>query len=160
MKNKITGFLAGILALAILAGCETTSDSTKKPADDPAKNQLTETLRPKLTEAEKANLAEVILDGMLAGVSRDDYAMYSKNFFKGLLEKYKINDFKDINTNMKKEMGEYQSKSYMGMLYKPLGDVFLWKAKFSNTNEDVLIRLFLIEEEGKYKVAMFSIGPF
>ncbi len=163
MKNKLTLLAAALAALAIFAGCETTKETrTQKEVsdDDKPKAPLAESLRPSLSETEKVNLADAIVERMLAGINKDNYGLYSENFFKGLKDQVKEKDFKVINADLKKQIGEYQSKSYMGMLNKPMVDVFFWKAKFSNTKDDVLIRLFLIEEDGKYKVSSFSIGPY
>ncbi|MFZ2658022.1 MAG: hypothetical protein WAX69_24030 [Victivallales bacterium] len=159
MKNRLAGMLASLLALAFLAGCETTkiSEQGKKDAEKP---NLSETLRPTLTEAEKVNLADAIVDRMLNGINKDDYALYSSNFYKGLKDQIKEKDFKTLNDDLKKQLGDYKSKTYLGMLNKPLIDIFIWKSKFTKTDEDVLIRIFLIEEDGKYKVSSFSISPF
>ena len=119
-----------------------------------------ETLRPTLTEAEKVNLAEAMVDRMLNGINKDDYALYSGNFFKGLKDQVKEKDFKALNDDLKKQIGEYKSRKFMDILNKKLVDIFLLKAKFTKTDEDVLIRLFLIEDEGQYKVSSFSISPF
>ncbi|HCE42622.1 MAG TPA: hypothetical protein DET40_03640 [Lentisphaeria bacterium] len=158
MKNKTAGMIAGLLVLLAFTGCETTNPAQeKKDAEEP---KLSETLRPALAEAEKVNLAEVIIDRMLSGMNKDSYDLYTENFFKGLKDQVKEKDFMTLNTDLRKQLGDYKSKTYMGMLNKPLIDIFLWKAKFTKTDEDVLIRLFLIEEDGKYKVSSFSISPF
>ncbi len=162
MKRRFTGIIVGLLALALLAGCETTKTSSadKDKAEKKDEKQLVETLRPTLTEAEKINLAEAIVDRMLKGINKDDYALYSGNFFKGLKDQVKEKDFKALNDDLKKQIGEYKSRKFMDILNKKLVDIFLWKAKFTKTDEDVLIRLFLIEDEGQYKVSSFSISPF
>ncbi len=147
-------FIAPLALSLFLTGCETTKDAEKE------KPKLTETLRPTLTEAEKANLAEVMLDRMLTGINKDDYSLYSENFFSGLKDQIKAKDFATINADLKKQIGDYKSRTYLGMLNKPLVDVFIWKSKFTKTDEDVLIRLFLLEEEGKLKVSSFSISPY
>jgi len=156
MNNRIAGIIAILVGLSIITGCLTT-EQDKKDAEKP---KLTETLRPTLTETEKVNLAEVILDKMIAGINKDDYSLYSEYFFKGLKDQIKEKDFITMKTDLKKQLGDYKSRTYMGMLNKPLIDVFIWKAKFTKTDEDVLIRLFLIEENEKYKVSSFSISPF
>lgn len=164
MKRSFTRIIVGLLASAFLAGCLTTkpssADAEKDKADKKDEKPLLETLRPTLTEAEKINLAEAIVDKMLLGINKDDYSLYSGNFFRGLKDQVKEKDFKTLNDDLKKQIGEYKSRKFMDIVNKKLVDIFFWKAKFTKTDEDVLIRLFLIEEEGKYKVSSFSIGPF
>jgi hypothetical protein len=159
MRKRFIGMIVGLIAFAFLAGCETTKPSTgdKEKKDE---KPLLETLRPTLTEAEKVNLAEVMVDKMLKGINKDNYALYSADFYKGLKEQVKEKDFKALNDDLKKQIGEYESRTFLGMLNKKLVDIFLWKAKFSKMDEDVLIRIFLIEDEGKYKVSSFSVSPF
>jgi hypothetical protein len=164
MRKRFTGMIVGLLVFAFLAGCETTKpssgDADKDKAEKKDEKQLVETLRPTLTEAEKINLAEAMVDRMLKGINKDDYSLYSGNFFKGLKDQVKEKDFKALNDDLKKQIGEYKSRKFMDILNKKLVDIFIWKAKFSKTDEDVLVRLFLIEDEGQYKVSSFSISPF
>ena len=164
MRKRFTGMIVGLLAFVFLAGCETTKpssgDADKDKAEKKDEKPLVETLRPTLTEAEKINLAEAMVDRMLKGINKDDYALYSGNFFKGLKDQVKEKDFKALNDDLKKQIGEYKSRKFMDILNKKLVDIFLWKAKFTKTDEDVLVRLFLIEDEGQYKVSSFSISPF
>ena len=164
MRKTVKGITLVLLAFAFLVGCETTKpssvDAEKGRAGKQEEKQIAETLRPTLSEPEKIALAESIVDGMLKGVNKDDYTLYSGSFFKGLKEQVKEKDFRTLNDDLKKQVGEYKSRKFIGMLNKKLIDVFLWKAKFTKTDEDAMIRLFLIEEEGQYRVSSFSISPF
>jgi hypothetical protein len=164
MMKTVKGIIVVLLAFAFLSGCETikpsSGDADKDKAEKKDEKQAVETLRPTLNEAEKNALAESMVDGMLKGINKDDYALYCGNFYKGLKEQFKEKDFKALNDDLKKQVGEYKSRKFIGMLNKKLVDIFLWKAKFTKTDEDVLIRLFLIEDEGQYKVSLFSISPF
>jgi ABC-type oligopeptide transport system substrate-binding subunit len=161
MRKRFTGIIAGLLTLVLLAGCETTkpsADTDKDKAEKKDEKQLVETLRPTLTEAEKINLAESILERMMKGINKEDYSLYSGNFFKGLKDQFPEKGFKEFRNELKKDMGEYKSRMYLGALNKKLVDVFIWKAKFSNSEDDCLIRLTLIEDEGVYKVLGFNIS--
>lgn len=164
MRKRFAGMIVGLLVFALLAGCETvkpsSGDADKDKTGKKDEKPLVETLRPTLTEAEKINLADPILDRMLKGINKGDYTLYSGNFFKGLKDQVKEKDFKTLNDDLKKQIGEYKSRKFMDILNKKLVDIFVWKAKFTKTDEDVMIRLFLIEDEGQYKVSSFSISPF
>ena len=156
--------IVGLLMFAFLAGCETTTpsvgDTGKDKGEKKDENNLGETLRPTLTDTEKVNLAEPILDRILHGVNKDNYAIYSENFSVGLKEQITEKDFKTLNEDLLKKIGEYKSRKFLGLLNKKLVDIYIWKAKFAKTDEDFMIRLFLIEDGGKLKVFSFSITPF
>jgi hypothetical protein len=164
MRKKITGVIAGLLMLAILADAQNTVPSAGDTGGDKSEkkdgSKLAETLRPTLTDAEKVNLAEPILERILQGVNKNDYAVYSDNFSKGLKAQITEKEFKVLNDDLIKKIGEYKSRKFLGILSKKLVDIYLWKAKFAKTDEDFMIRLFLIEDEGKLKVFSFSITPF
>lgn len=164
MRKTVNGIIVILFVSVLLVGCETTNpsagDADKDKVEKKDEKQVVETLRPTLSEDEKIALAEPIVDGMLKGVNKDNYALYVGNFYKGLKEQVKEKDFKTLNDDLKKQVGEYKSRKFIGMLNKKLVDIFVWKAKFTKTDEDVMIRLFLIEDEGQYKVSSFSISPF
>ena len=164
MRKIFTGTVVSLLMFAFIAGCETTGISSEDAGKDkPGKkdeNKLGETLRPALTDVEKVKLAEPMLDTILQGASKDDYAVYSSNFSKGLKDQLTEKDFKILNDDLKKKIGEYDSRKFLGILNKKLVDIYVWKAKFTKTDEDFMIRLFLVEDEGKFKVFSFSITPF
>jgi hypothetical protein len=164
MRERLAGMIVGLLMFALLADCETTApatgDAVNGKAEKKDENKLAETLRPTLTDAEKINLAEPMLDRILQGVNKGDYALYSSNFSKGLKDQITEKDFKTLNEDLKTKIGEYKSRKFMDILNKKLVDIYVWKAKFTKIDEDFMIRLFLIEDEGKFKVFSFSITPF
>lgn len=162
--TKISGPIVGMLMFALLAEAENTATTagTAGNGNSEKKNEskFAETLRPTLTDAEKVNLAEPILDRILQGVNKDSYAIYSEKFSKGLKDQITEKEFKVLNDDLLKKIGEYKSRNFLGILNKKLVDIYLWKAKFTKTDEDFMIRLFLVEDEGKFKVFSFSITPF
>lgn len=164
MKKKFTGVIAGLLMLALLADAQNTvpsaGDTGRDKSEKKDESKLAETLRPTLTDAEKVNLAEPILERILQGVNKNDYAVYSDNFSKGLKDQITEKEFKILNDDLIKKIGEYKSRTFLGILNKKIVDIYIWKAKFAKTDEDFMIRLFLIEDEGKFKVFSFSITPF
>lgn len=164
MRKEFTGLIFGLLAFALIANAENTDpsagDTGKDKSEKKNESKLAETLRPTLTDVEKVNLAEPILERILQGVNKGDYAVYSDNFSKGLKDQITEKDFKVLNDDLLKKIGEYKSRKFLGILNKKLVDIYLWKAKFAKSDEDFMIRLFLIEDEGKFKIFSFSITPF
>ncbi len=162
MSKKSAGMIVGMLVCALLAGCETTKltsgETDMDKGEKKNEKQLMETLRPFLTETEKIDLADAILERMMSGINKDDYALYSGNFHKGMEDQFPEKRFRKFRSELREDLGEYKSRTYIGILNKKLADVFIWKAKFSNSDDDCLIRLTLIEDEGVYKVLGFHIS--
>ena len=165
MKRKtyfICFWTAAFAATMILTGCWSAKPENQKPPEDkpavqaePGKASVQS-----LPEVEKLKLAEPILEALLKGMADVNYNAYSENFTQGLKENVTEKDFKYRTEKMKEDIGELQTKTFIGVLNKNLFDVYLWKAKFSKHNDEQLMRLFLINEDGKYKVYMFNISPF
>ena len=155
-----------LASIMILTGCSMFSSSTKPENQKPPEEKPAVQAEPgkasvqSLPEAEKLKLAEPILGALLKGMADVNYNAYSENFTQGLKENVTEKDFKYRTEKMKEDIGDLQTKTFIGVLNKSLFDVYLWKAKFSKHNDEQLMRLFLINEDGKYKVYMFNISPF
>lgn len=167
-KNFLYFWTAAFVSTFILTGCSMFSSSTKpadqKPPEEKpvvqAQVEAGKTNPQSLAEAEKLKLAEPILEALLKGMANVNYSAYTENFTQGLKENVTEKDFKYRTEKMKEDIGDLQTKTFVAVLNKNLFDVFLWKAKFSKHNDEQLMRLFLINEDGKYKVYMFNISPF
>lgn len=114
----------------------------------------------KVPEEMKMPKAEEIVSNILESTASNNYKNYTRDFTPGLAEKITKKDFEAKNEKLKEDLGEFKEKQFLGVLKKNLFDVYLWKTKFSKHNDEMLMRLFLIDEEGTYKVYMFNISPF
>lgn len=92
-------------------------------------------------------IAEPVLDGILSGLATTNYEKYTKDFdtmLKGMVSEAK---FAEISRQINGSIGKHQSRKYLGFLNKEGMTVVLWKAKFDNTNDDVLIKLVIFKKE-------------
>jgi hypothetical protein len=174
MKNlKILSLAA---TLSLVAGCFTTTQEATKSAEQkdaagaadtqalatpPAEvKNGNESVPKKIPEEMKMPKAEEIVSNILEATGSNDYTKYTKDFTEGLAEKITKKDFEAKNEKLKEDIGEFKEKHFLGVLNKKLFDVYLWKTKFSKHDDEMLMRLFLIDEDGTYKVYMFNISPF
>ena len=112
-----------------------------------------------LPEDQKLKLAEPIIESVLKGIAEKDYKEYTRYALPGFKENVPESAFKSRNDELNKELGEFQSKTYLGVVNKKLFDVFVWKGKFSKSEDEWFMKLYLVDDEGKYKIYMFTISP-
>jgi hypothetical protein len=86
-------------------------------------------------------VAEPILENLLAGFNRGDYAQYARDFGDTLKEAISEKKFQQVRSSILKNLGQYQSRSYLGYLKHQRTTVVLWKGRFSASEDDVLIKL-------------------
>ncbi len=104
------------------------------------------------TGSEVRAIAEPILEGILEGFKNDDYAVYSKNFDATLREAVTERRFHETDAQITSSMGECTGREYLGFLHKGKMTAVLWKATFSRTEDDILIKLVLSKRGDQYLV--------
>jgi hypothetical protein len=104
------------------------------------------------TTQEMKEVAEPIMDNILDGVKLEDYIAYSKDFDQALKVLGSRTKFFQVARYLKKTMGNYMYREYMGSLNKDNLVVVLWKASFDKSQDDVLIKLFLTKQNNRYVV--------
>jgi hypothetical protein len=98
-------------------------------------------------------IAESILDNILIGLKTNNYNRCLKDFDLPTDEKTLFQrHFKELDQKIEKSMGNYQSRQYLGLLNKNNCVLIFWKARFSSTKEDILIKLSLVYKNEKYFV--------
>lgn len=104
------------------------------------------------TDQEVQEVADPILDNMMAGFNAGDYKKYSKDFDPMLKESLPEKKFKQVRSDILKKIGKYQSRKYMGFLNQNKFTLALWKGRFSKTTSDVLINLVTSKRQNKVVV--------
>lgn len=97
-------------------------------------------------------MAEPILDNVLAGFNKGDYAQYAKDFDDTLREAMPEKKFQQVREDLIKKLGAYQSKKYLGFLNQKAYTVVLWKGAFAATQDNMLIKLVLSKRQDKVVV--------
>ncbi len=97
-------------------------------------------------------VAEPILDNLLTGFNKGNYAQYSKDFDDTLREAIPEKKFQQVRENLLKKIGAFKSKKFLGFLNQQAYTVVLWKGAFAATRDDVLIKLVLAKRQDKVVV--------
>ncbi|MFH1458837.1 MAG: hypothetical protein ABIG64_00485 [Candidatus Omnitrophota bacterium] len=102
-----------------------------------------------LNNTEVQIIADPILEGILTGLSSEDYYKYSRAFDETLKESITKDRFKQIKLEVSREIGSYLYREYLGFINKEEMTIVFWKAGFDKSPDDVLIRLVISNREGK-----------
>ncbi len=103
-------------------------------------------------DKEVVAVADPILDSVLTGMSEGNYGKYSKNFDDLLKDTITEKKFQQVRDEILKKFGKYQSRTYLGYITQSNSTVALWKGRFSNTDDDVMIKLVLSKRGDKVQV--------
>ena len=104
------------------------------------------------SDAEVKAVAGPVLEGILDGFKNDDYAKYSKDFDATLLDAISESKFHETDRQIEGSMGECREKAYLGFLRKGRMTAVFWKARFSRSEDDVLIKLVISKRGDDYLV--------
>lgn len=105
------------------------------------------------TDKEVQAVAEPILDAVLTGLNDGNYALYAQYFDSTMKNAIPEKKFLKVREDIAKKMGKYQSRTYLGFLKKANLTLAIWKARFSGSDDDVLVRLVLSPHGDKVEVA-------
>lgn len=103
-------------------------------------------------EAERQKLADRLLDTLLHGIAQRDYDVFSEFIDRTFAEAVPEAQFGEFCQKLTTQMGAFQNRSYLGSLDQGEMTVFLWKARFANSTNDVLIRLSVSLRDGDYEI--------
>ena len=104
------------------------------------------------TDAQVKKIAEPILDTILEGLENDDYSLYSNDFDVFLRRKISYKTFKHTDNELASSFGEYVSRQYLGFLSKVHMTVVLWKLRFDQSEDQVLVKIFISKRGDQYLV--------
>ena len=93
-----------------------------------------------------------IVDNIIDGMRTEDYAKYSRDFSESLKKALTEGAFLRDNRDMRSQLGECKSGEYMGFMNQAGSTMVLYKARFSKTEDDLLIRLSVSKEQDRYLV--------
>ena len=90
-----------------------------------------------------AGRATAIMHRVLQGISEGDYSLYTQDFSKSMKDSQNREAFLQVQRNLQKSVGKFQSLEYLGFYEQYSGIITLFKARFSKEREDVLIKLVI-----------------
>lgn len=97
-------------------------------------------------------VAEPILDTVLTGFREGNYQLYARYFDDTLKDTITEKKFLQVRGKILQELGNYQSRKYLGFLRKGKTTVVLLKGEFHRSPDDVLIKLVLSRRGDKNEV--------
>lgn len=105
------------------------------------------------TDSQVKAIAAPMLDDVLDGLKNNNYGQYAKDFDATLREVISKSEFIKVRGQIEETMGFCESKEYIGFLVKGDMTMALWKARFSKSADDILIKLIVTKRGDKYLVA-------
>lgn len=97
--------------------------------------------------------AEPILENVLKAMAAGDHAAYIRDFDETMRKFSGQEDFDKAVKATKTLLGDYQSREPLGFLTVKNMTVVLWKARFSESADDLLIKLTLTKNSDKVLVS-------
>jgi len=105
------------------------------------------------TNEEVRKIAEPVMVGILKGMKEQNYAQYSKHFNAAMKQAVPKSKFLATHKQIRKSVGHYQSRTYLGYVNRGKMTTIFWKGKFDQSKDDVLIKLHVSKEGGRILVA-------
>lgn len=97
--------------------------------------------------------ANPILDNLLEGMKTGDFATYARDFGALMRQKVDEDGFRRSLDATERLLGAYKSRQPLGFLKRKGMTIVLWKGRFSQTDDDVLIKLVVEKEDDKTVVS-------
>ena len=92
------------------------------------------------------DIANPILNNILDGIKTGNAEKYSKDF------KASRRMFMQKYDQVQAQIGNWKGYQYLGFLNRETETIVLWKGHFTKTDNDVLIKMAISKENGKYLV--------
>jgi hypothetical protein len=157
MKKNRVGFIAPIICCTIigflLAGCA----MFDKKDDEPKKEGYvapTDGLKNCKTSEEAG---KKMVESIYLGLSTENYELYSRDFTDKHKKYFSKVNFDHAREAVKDILGDYKEMKFIGFWKKGNYDILLWKARFSETDDDVLIQMYVTKVDGTYKIAALKL---
>lgn len=98
--------------------------------------------------------AEPILANLLAGLKGNSYSRFSRDFDEKMKKSIPDEEaFRTRASQIWRTLGDSKSHVYLGSLKKGEATLVLWKASFTKTTDDVLVKLVLSKKDEKKLVS-------
>ena len=109
--------------------------------------------QPAISAEKIKGVSNTELNSILKGIATKDYDLYAKDFSDKMKRAQTEENFLKLCQSIEDSLGQLKSTEYLGY-YRAEGDIIsLFKAGFSKTDDDVLIRLVLDFKNQKEQVA-------
>ncbi len=152
--SKTLQLMICISFVAILSGCASFDSEEEKP------EIKKETVAPTADLNKCKNVEEAgkkMIDSICRGLVLDNYSLYSRDFTEKHKKYFNKEMFDKASEGVRENLGEYKGVKYIGFWKKGGYDILLWKAKFSDSEDDILIEMYVEKEDDGYKIAALKL---
>ncbi len=145
--------LIAAICCCLVSGCRSNKNDTPEALINPA--ELTASERSE-AQATAIRWGEDVLKGMKEG----DYTLLSTNFAPRLRERFSEDMFKKLRSGL----GTVEDSRFLTVLSTPKFETYVWKVTVCRKVEakeyrgDILMRLTIMKENGKYHIAGLHFG--
>lgn len=103
--------------------------------------------------------ADTKTESMLTALNNDNYTDFSRDFNQQMRESIPVNKFGEMTAIIKSKFGKYISMEFVGIEIRENYITVVYKGKFSQGQDSVLIRSIFTQDNGKIVVAGFWLTP-
>lgn len=141
------------LAIVLVQGCSSTSSDKSSQVVELKKEVYAPSTLSQCKNAEQAG--RVMARSVINGLDSGNYEKYIRDFTDESKKSFTREIFQDAHKAVDSKLGKIKTRQYLGSYQKNEYWVLLWKAKYSKTNEDILLELYVKKVGNSYKVAAF-----
>jgi hypothetical protein len=98
-----------------------------------------------------------MIDSVYMGLSTGNYALYSRDFTDKNKKHFDKKIFDSAHEAVKEKLGVYHGIKFIGFWKKGDYDILLWKARFSETKDDILVQMYITKVDDTYKIAALKL---
>jgi hypothetical protein len=157
MTKKISiAFIVAFSAFFLFSACSSTK------VEDKEKEKPKKVITPPTEGLEKcksySDAGKLMIESVIKGLSTDNYDLYSRDFTEQNKKYFNKKVFTQAAEAVKKELGDFESKIYIGFWIKGKYTIILWKARFTKTKDDILLEMYVDKtDEGSYQIAALKV---
>ena len=104
------------------------------------------------TDADVKAIADPLLENVLQGMAKKNYAAYTHDFDATMKETVSEPKFLERAAQIQNWLGNYLYREYLGFLNKDQMTVVFWKGSFDKTADEVLIKLIVSQRDKQYLI--------
>ncbi len=103
------------------------------------------------------NRVNPILDNILEAHEKKKYDLFIRNLQQEMREKISEKQFHLAAKETHKRLGQYQNRQFLAGLRRDDRPMLVWKAKFSRSENDILMTLVLDQQDSEVVVNWFWV---
>ena len=100
---------------------------------------------------------KIMINSILEGLSTGNYALYSRDFTDKNKKYFDRKVFDQAHEAVKEKLGDYEGIKFIGFWKKGDYDILLWKARFTDIKDDILVQMYVTKDDSSYKIAALKL---